>query len=67
MASVKVWSSEECGNDQQWSMMMDRAGLWRVKETPNALLLSIEGVMRCCVRTLTTATPKSKSEIIKQL
>ena len=67
MALVKDRSSEECGNDEQWSMMMDRGGLWHVKETTYALLLSIEGEMRCCLRTLTTVTPKSKSEIIKQV
>ena len=67
MALVKDRSSKECDNDEQWSMMMDRGGLWHVKETTYALLLSSEGVMRWCLRTLTTATPKFKSEIIKQL
>ena len=42
MALVKDRSSEECSNDEQWTMMMDRGGLWHVKETTYALLLSIE-------------------------
>ena len=67
MALVKDKSSEECGNDEQWTMMMDRGGLWHVKETTYSLLLSIEEEIQCCLRTLTTATPKSKCEIIKQV
>ena len=42
VALVKDRSSEECGNDEQWTMMMDRGGLWHIKETTYALLLSIE-------------------------
>ena len=41
----------ECGNDEQWTMMMDRGRLWHVKETTYALLLSIEEEIRCCLRT----------------
>ena len=26
----------ECGNDEQWTMMMDRGRLWHVKETTYA-------------------------------
>ena len=58
MVLVKDRSSKECGNDEQWSMMMDRGGLWHVKETTYALLLSIKGVMQWCLRTLTTARPE---------
>ena len=43
MALVKDRSSEECDNDEQWTMMMDRGGLWHIKETTYALLLSIGG------------------------
>ena len=33
MALVKGRSSEECGNDEEWTMIMGRGGLWYIKET----------------------------------
>ena len=47
MALVKDRGSEECGSDEQWTMMMDRGGLWHIKETTYALLLSVEEEIRC--------------------
>lgn len=67
MALVKDRTSEECGNDEEWTMMMDRGGLWHIKESTYSLFLSIEEEIRCCLKTLITPTPKSKCEIIKMV
>ena len=67
MALVKSRSSKECDNDEEWTIIMDRGGLWYIKETTYALFLSIEEEIRCCLKTLITPTPKSKYEIIKKV
>ena len=67
MALVKDRNSEECGTDEEWTKMMDRGGLWHVKETTYAVFLSIEEEIRDCLKTLVTHTPKSKCEILKKV
>ena len=67
MALVKDRNSEECGTDEEWTKMMDRGGLWHVKETTYALFLSIEEEIRDCLKTLVTPAPKSKCEILKKV
>lgn len=67
MALVKDRDSEECGTDEEWTKMMDRGGLWHVKETTYALFVSIEEEIRDCLQTLVSPTPKSKSEILKKV
>lgn len=62
MALVKDRSSEECGDDEEWTKMMDRGGLWHIKETTYALFLAIEEEIRDCLKSLTTPTPKSKKD-----
>ena len=47
IALVKGRSSEECGNDEEWTMIMGRGGLWYIKETTYALFLSIEEEIQC--------------------
>ena len=37
----KERSSEDCGTDEDWIKMIDRGGLWHVKETTYKLLCAI--------------------------
>lgn len=67
MALVKDRNSEEYGTNEEWTKMMDRGGLWHVKETTYALFLSIEEEIRNHLITLVTPAPESKCEILKKV
>ena len=56
MALVKN-SSEECGNDEEWTIMMDRGGICHIKETTYTLFLVTEEEIRDYLKSLTTPTP----------
>lgn len=53
MAVVKDRSSEEYGSDEEWTIMMDRGGLWPIKETTYTLFLAIEEEIRDCLKSNT--------------
>ena len=40
MELVKDYSDETIGTSEEWTMLVDRGGLWHVKETTYALFLS---------------------------
>ena len=65
MALVRSGNCEECGTDEEWTRMMDRGGLWYVKETTYSLFLAIEEEARQCLKTLSSQRPKCKQEIVK--
>lgn len=65
-------SEEGCGTDEEWTNMIDRGGLWHVKETTFKLFCAIEDEVRMHLETLTgkTAAGKSvqgKAEIIRDI
>ena len=51
MALVKDRSTDqECGNEEEWIKLMDRGGLWYLKETTCSFQLrkKLENPSRCC-------------------
>lgn len=64
MALVRSGNDEECGPDEEWTRMLDRGGLWYVKETTYSLFLVIEEEARQCLKTLSSQHAKCKKEII---
>ena len=47
------YNSEECGSDKEWLKLMDRGGLYHVKETTFQLFCSIESQVRSVLEALT--------------
>ena len=37
----------ECGSSEEWTLALDRGGLWYVKETTFILFIAIEEVREC--------------------
>jgi len=69
MALVKDRSSdhEECGNEEEWIKLMDRGGLWYLKETTYSLFVSIEEETRESLKMLLHPTSKCKEKVIKTI
>ena len=66
MELVKDCSDETVGTSEDWTMLVDRGGLWHVKETTYALFLSLEQEMRSCLQSLVsepTAAQKNSMTI----
>ena len=53
MALVKSRNDEEVASDEQWTRMLDRGGLWYIKETSYSLFCAIEEETRYCLKTST--------------
>ena len=64
---VKDSSSEECGTDEEWLELMDRGGLYHVKETTFQLFCAIEGQVRSLLEALTKPCSSSKLEMIRKV
>ena len=67
MALVRSGSHEECGNDEEWMRMIDRGGLWYIKESTYSLFLAIEEETRQCLKALSNQCSKCQQEIVKMI
>ena len=64
---VKENNSEECGSDEEWLKLMDRGGLYHVKETMFQLFCAIESQVRSALEALTKPCSPSKLDMIKKV
>ena len=64
---VKDSNSEECGTDEEWLELMDRGGLYHVKETTFQLFCAIKGQVRSLLEALTKPCSSSKLEMIRKV
>ena len=55
----------ECESEEEWTRMLDRGGLWYVKDRTYSLFLAIEEEVRQCLKTLSIQHAKCKKEIIE--
>ena len=60
-------NSEECGSDEEWLKLMDRGGLYHVKETTFQLFCAIENQARSVLEALTKPCSASKLDMIKKI
>ena len=67
MALVRSGSHEECGNDEEWMKMIDRGGLWYIKESTYSLFVALEEETRQCLKALSNQRSKCKQEVIKMI
>ena len=69
MALVKDRSSdhEERGNEEEWIKLMNRGGLWYLKETTYSLFVSIEEEARESLKMLLHPISKCKEKVIKTI
>ena len=58
----------ECGSSEEWTLALDRGGLWYVKETTFILFIAIEEV-RECLKMLLGSNPAAgkKRRLLKKL
>ena len=66
MQLVKDKSRLECETDEEWTKMIDRDGLWHVKETTFQLFCAIENQVRAILNDK-NPSPPSKAEIIQHV
>ena len=52
MGLVKNCSDETVGTSEDWTILVDRRGLWYVKETTYALFLSLEQEIQSCLQSI---------------
>ena len=64
MALVKSRNDEEVASDEEWTRMLDRGGLWYIKETSYSLFCAIEEETRYCLKILSS---QCKQEIIRRI
>ena len=62
MKLTKERNSEECGTDEEWTKMIDRGGLWHVKETTYQQFCAIEDELRVHLQAITSTGKKSKGK-----
>ena len=67
MALVKSRNDEEVASDDEWTRMLDRGGLWSIKETSYLLFCAIEEETRYCLKTLSSQHGKCKQEILRHI
>jgi len=66
MSMVKDKSDTSSGNCEEWTDLVDRGGLWHVRENTYSFFLSLEEEMRILLPSLLTEE-KNKERIIKEL
>ena len=59
----------ECGSSEEWTLALDRGGLWYVKETTFILFIAIEEEVRECLKMLLGSNPAAgkKEEIVENV
>ena len=67
MTLVKGEDHEELEYEEEWTRMLDRGGLWYIKDTTYSLFLAIEEETRQCLKLLSTQHAKCKKEIIEHV
>ena len=58
MALVKSGDHEECESEEEWTRMLDRGGLWYVKDTTYSLFFAIEEVRKTMLENIIHSTCK---------
>ena len=64
---VKGNDTEQPGTDEEWIDLLDRGGLWHVKENTYQFFRAIEDVIRGVLPKLVLPNAPEKSEIIKEV
>ena len=68
MELVKCKDSEElCATDEEWTDLIDRGGLWRVKEFTYQFFHAVEDAVRDTLKKLAHPVPPSKLDMIKKI
>ena len=67
MSLVREKEDNDCGTDEHWTYLLDRGGLWHVKENTYQLFCAIEYRARPLIEMLTKPSPPSKGEMIKEM
>jgi len=59
----------KCASSEQWTLAIDRGGLWHIKQTTFSLFIAIEEEVRECLKMLLGSTPiaRRKEEIVKRV
>ena len=67
MALVKGGDHEELEYKEEWTRMLDRGGLWYIKDKTYSLFLAIKKETRQCLQLLSTQHAKCKKVIIEHV
>ena len=67
MELVKSQDSEEQGTDEEWTDLIDRGGLWHVKEFTYQFFLAVEEAVRSALQKLAHPIPPSKLDMIQKI
>ena len=67
MELVKSQDSEEQGADEEWTDLIDRGGLWHVKEFTYQFFLAVEEAVRSALQKLAHPIPPSKLDMIQKI
>ena len=67
MALTKDRNSEEHSTLEEWTTLIDRGGLWHIKEVTFQLFCEIESETRACLENLTKPSPPKKAETIERI
>ena len=68
MELVKSQDSEEpCTTDEEWTDLIDRGGLWRVKEFTYQFFHAVEDAVRDTLKKLAHPVPPSKLDMIQKI
>ena len=60
-------SGEEHGTDEKWTDLIDRGGLWHIKETTYQFFCTIEYVVREVLKTLVKPSSSTKLEMVQKV
>lgn len=60
-------TGEEHGTDEHWTDLIDRGGLWHIKETTHQFFCATEYVVRQVLKTPVKPSPPSKPEMVQKV
>jgi len=67
MELVKDQDAEQAGTDEEWTNLIDRGGLWHVKECTYQFFRAVEDVIRNDLKMLAHPIPPSKPQMIQNI
>ena len=67
MELVKDQDTEQHGIDEHWTHLIDRGGLWHIKETTYQLFSAIEDAIRNILKLLVHPSALSKLEVMQRV
>ena len=67
MTDLVKGDENTCGDDEEWTNLMDKDGLWHVKSTTQQLFCAIEYQIWEFLNVLLKPSPPPKAKIIKAI